>query len=114
MSKRQTGSYIESGFGRSSRDSVSGKEGKRGEKTGSISKGKSSLVLEKGRFNTQSTLLGASRHKRYDRRDEELECLRRLVRDLELEARGWRHRRDCEERVKGYASVGGGYRETFH
>ena len=40
--------------------------------------------------------------------------MRRLVRDLELEARGWRHRRDCEERVKGYASVGGGYRETFH
>ena len=49
-------------------------------------------------------MFGALRCNRFDRRDEELEqrdeelkCLRRLVRDLELEARGRRRRRDHEE-----------------
>ena len=39
-------------------------------------------------------------------KDEELECLRRLVRDLELEARGRRRKRDHEERREGSTSVG--------
>ena len=38
----------------------------------------------------------------------------RLVRDLELEARGRRQRRDHEERVEGSASVGGGYGEASY
>ena len=57
---------------------------------------------------------GASGHNCYDKRDEELkqrdeelECLRRLVRDLELEARGRHRRREHEERGEGSASVGG-------
>ena len=40
-------------------------------------------------------------------RDEELKCLHRLVRDLELEARGRRWRWDHEEQGEGLASVGG-------
>ena len=47
---------------------------------------------------------GALGHNRFDRSDEELErkdteleCLHRLVRDLELEVRGRRQRRDHEE-----------------
>ena len=40
-------------------------------------------------------------------RDEELERLHRLVKDLELEARGRRWRWDHEERGEGLASVGG-------
>ena len=57
---------------------------------------------------------GALGHNRFERRDEELkqrdeelERLRRLVRDLELQARGKRQRRDHEERGEGSASVGG-------
>ena len=46
------------------------------------------------------------RGKELEQRDEELECLRRLVRDLELEARGRRWRRDCEEQGEGSTSVG--------
>ena len=42
-----------------------------------------------------------------EQRDEELECLRRLVRDLELEMRDKRRRRDRKERGEGSASVGG-------
>ena len=59
-------------------------------------------------------MLGASGHESFDRRDEELERLRRLVRDLEFEARGRHWRRDHKERAKGSASVGGGYGETSH
>ena len=54
-------------------------------------------------------MLGASGHESFDRRDKELERLRRLVRDLEFEARGRRWRRDHKERAEGSASVGGGY-----
>ena len=54
----------------------------------------------------------ASRHERFDKRNEELERLRRLVRDLELEARGRHRRRDREKHAKGSASVGGSYGEA--
>ena len=57
---------------------------------------------------------GASGRNYFDRQDEELdrrvkelECLRRLVRDLELEARGRHRRRDHDERGEGSASMGG-------
>ena len=50
----------------------------------------------------------------FDRRDEELECLHRLVRDLELEARGRRRRRNREEHAEGSASVGSSHREAFY
>ena len=46
--------------------------------------------------------------------DKELEHLRRLVRDLELEARGRHLRKDHEEREEGLASVGGRYGEVSH
>ena len=57
---------------------------------------------------------GTSGREHFNRRDEELEHLRRLVRDLELDARGRRQRRDREEREEGSASVGGRYREGSH
>ena len=64
---------------------------------------------------------GASGHNRFDQRDEklerrdtELECLHRLVRDLELEVRGRRQRRDHEERGEGSTSVGGRYEVGSH
>ena len=40
---------------------------------------------------------GVSGHNRFNRRDEELERLGRLVKDLELEARSRHRRRDREE-----------------
>ena len=64
---------------------------------------------------------GALGHNRFDRRDEELEQrdtelehLHRLVRDLELEVRGRRQRRDHEERGEGSTSVGGRYEAGSH
>jgi len=44
--------------------------------------------LGEGSYQTHRTMLGASGYGQFDERDEELERLRKLVRDLELEARG--------------------------
>ena len=52
---------------------------------------------------------GASGHGRFDKRNEELEHLRRLVKDLELEARGRRRRKDLDDREEGSVNVGGHY-----
>ena len=64
---------------------------------------------------------GASGHNRFnrrdkelDRRDKELECLRRSVRDLELEAKGRRRRRDQKDREEGSTSVGGHHEARSH
>ena len=46
--------------------------------------------LGEGLDQTHRTMLGASGHRQRDERDQELEQLCRLVKDLELEARGWR------------------------
>ena len=54
---------------------------------------------------------GALGHEQFDKQDEELEQLRRLVRDLELEVRGRRRRRDREEES---ASGGGRYGAGTH
>ena len=48
----------------------------------------------KGSNQTHRTMSGASGHGQHNKRDQELERFRKLVRDLELEARGWRQRRD--------------------
>ena len=46
--------------------------------------------LGEGSDQTHRTMSSASGHGQFDERDQELERLSRLVRDLELEARGWR------------------------
>ena len=43
-------------------------------------------------------MLGASGHEKFDKRDEKLKRLHRLVRDLELEARGEHRKRDQDNR----------------
>ena len=45
-------------------------------------------------YQMHRTMSGASRHGQFDERDKELKWLCRLVRDLGLEARGRRQRRD--------------------
>ena len=52
------------------------------------------------------TLSGASGYAQFDERDKELKLLRRLVRDLELKARGRHQKRDRDNRARG--SISGG------
>ena len=50
--------------------------------------------LGEGSDQTHRTVSGVSVHRQYDDRDRELERLRRLVMDLELEVRGRRQERN--------------------
>ena len=61
--------------------------GIRGVKIGIVDKRKRS-GLGKGSYQTHRTMSGASGHGQFDERDKELERLRRLMRDLELEVKG--------------------------
>ena len=51
-------------------------------------------------YQTHRTMSGASGHGQFDERDKELKWLRRLVRDLKLEARGRHQRRDQDNRER--------------
>ena len=65
-------------------------------------------------YQTHQTISSTSRRERFDGRDEKLERLCRLVRDLELDARSRHRRRDHEELEEGSASVWGCYGEGSH
>ena len=58
---------------------------------------------------THRTISSASGHEQFDERDEELEQLHRLVRDLELEARGRHQRRGRDDREMKADSRGNRY-----
>ena len=62
--------------------------------------------LGEGSYQTHRTMSGASGHEQFDERDQELERLRKLVRDLEFEARGRCQRRDQDDRERRDGSVG--------
>ena len=54
---------------------------------------------------TQQTVSGATENRQPDERDEELERLRRLVRDLELEAEAGRQRKNLDRRGRMLGGV---------
>ena len=54
------------------------------------------------------------KQKHRDRRDQELECLHKLVRDLELEVRNRHQKRNHDKSLEGSVSVGDNRREASH
>ena len=70
--------------------------------------------LGEGSYQTNWMISSASRHGHFDKRDEEHECLHRLVRDLELEVRGRRRRKDPDDQEEGSTSGGGCYGVGFN
>ena len=114
------GAMLKAALGDLLGDPPGGKGGKRDARIGSM-RSKGNSALERGRFKRTGQCSVASGRNRFDRRTEvleqrgeELECLHRLVRDLELEARGRHRRRDHEERGEGSASVGGHHEARSH
>ena len=63
-------------------------------------RGKERSRLGDGSAQTHRTVSGVSAHRQYDDRDRELERLRRLIMDLELEARGRRQERNHNPRQR--------------
>ena len=95
MSGGQSGSYAESGSGRSSWGSTQRERRQKRREDREYEEGQSGLG--EGLFQTYRTMSGVFRRNRLNRRDEELEQrdeelehLRRLVRDSKLQARGRR------------------------
>ena len=111
MFEGQSGSYAESGSGRSSRGSTQRERRQKRCKDREHEQEEECYGLGERSFQTHRTLSGASGHEHFDKKDKELKRLRRLVRCLELEARCRCQKRDHEEHAKGSASVGGRYGE---
>lgn len=61
---------------------------------------------------TYQSMSKVSGHKQRDKRNQELEHLHRMVRDLELEVRGRRRQRNRDEQAEGSVSVGGSHGEA--
>ena len=111
MSEGWSGSYAKSGSGRPSQGSTWRERRQKRCEDRQHEQEEEQFNLGEGLYQTHRKKSGALGRGRFDERDEELEHLRRLVRNLELEARGRRMRRDCEECAEGSASVGGCYGE---
>ncbi|XP_030939954.1 uncharacterized protein LOC115964859 [Quercus lobata] len=106
MSEGRLGGQVESGSIGSSQDSTWGERRQKRHKDRERERREEESCLGEGLDQTQRTMLGASGHGQCDERDQELERLCRLVRDLELEARGWRQRRDRGNQERRNDSAG--------
>ena len=89
MFEGRSGGHIESGSVGSSLDSTWRERRQKRREDRERERREEESGLGEGSDQTHRTMSGASGHGQFDERDQELERLRRLVRDLELEARGW-------------------------
>ena len=114
MFERCSGSYAKSAFGGSSRRSTWREQRHKIHEDRDREREEEQSGLEEGSYQTHRTVSGVSGHGQFDERDEELEHLHRLVRDLKLEAKGVRWRRDRGDQKEGSTSGGGHYRVRSH
>ena len=94
MSERCSGSYAESGSMGSSRGSTWREQRHKRSEDRDREQEEERSGLGEGSYQTHRIVSGASGLRQFDKRDEEFERLRKLARDLELEARGRCQRRD--------------------
>ena len=109
MSDRRLESYAKSGFVRSSRGSTWRERRQKRREDKECEQDEERFGLREGSYQTHRTMSGAAGYGQFDKRDEEFELLRKLVRDLELEARGRRQRRDRDDQKRGSTSRGDHY-----
>ena len=106
MSEERSGGHVESGSMGSSRDSIWRERRQKRREDRERKQREEESGLGEGLDQTHRTISGASGHGQFDEKDLELERLCRLVRDLELEARDKRYRRDRGDRERGDDSKG--------
>ena len=114
MSERHSRSYAESGSRGSSWGSSWQERSYKKDEDPRYEQAEEHFGPEEGSFQTYRSMSGASVHECFDRRDEELKRLRRLVRDLEIEARGRRRRRNHEKHANGSTSIGSSHGKASH
>ena len=106
MSEGRSGGHTESGSIRSSRGSTWWEQRHKRREDRECEREEKEFSLGEGLYQTCWTILGASGHRQFEVRDQEVKRLCRLVRDLELEASGRRQRRDQDNRERRDGSVG--------
>ena len=106
MSEGRSGGHAQSGSVGSSWGSMWRERRQKGREDRERLRGEEGSSLGEGSDQTRRTMSGVSGHGQYDDRDRELERLRRLVMDLELEARGRHQERDRHHRQRGNDSTG--------
>ncbi|KAK9989208.1 hypothetical protein SO802_029447 [Lithocarpus litseifolius] len=111
MSERRSGSHAESGSEGSSRGSSWQEQRHKRREDRDREQKEEWPSLGEGSYQTHRTISGASGHGQFDERNEKLEQLRRLVRDLELEAGGGHRRRDRDHWERRSDSGGNRYGE---
>ena len=94
MSERRSGSYAESGFMGSARGSTWREQRHKRREDRDREQEEERSGLGEGSYQTHRTVSGASGLRQFDERYDKLERLRKLVRDLELDARGRCQKRD--------------------
>ena len=94
MFERRLGSYAKSGSMGSSRGSTWREQRHKRREDRDREQEEEWSGLGEGSYQTHQIVSGASGLRQFDERDEELKRLRRLVRDLELEARGRCQKKD--------------------
>ena len=109
MFEGHSGSYAESGSGGSSRGSTWRERRHKRREDRDCEREEEQSSLGEGSYQTHRKMSRSLGHEQFNERDGELERLRRLVRDLELEARGRRQIKDRDDREEGSASRGGRY-----
>ena len=106
MSEGRLGGRAQSGLIGSSRGSTWWERRQKGREDRERLRGEEESGLGKGSDQIHRMMSGISRHGQRDDRDRELERLRRLVMDLELEARGRHQERDRNHRQRRDDSMG--------
>ena len=87
MSEGRSGGHAESGFVGSSWESTWRERRQKRREDREREREEEQSGLGEGSYQTHQKMSGASGHGQFNKRDQELERLRKLVRDLELEAR---------------------------
>ena len=106
MSERHLGGHAESGSVGSSRGSTWRERRHKRREDRECEQEEEQSGLGEGSYQTHRTLSGALGYGQFDERDEELEWLHRLVRYLELKARGRHQRRDRDDQERRAGSEG--------
>ena len=106
MYEGRSGGHAESGSVGSSRESTWRERRHKRREDRERKREEEQSGLGEGLYQTHRTISGASGHGQLDKRDQELERLCRLVRDLEFEAKGRRQRRDRDNQENRDGSEG--------
>ena len=109
MLEGRLGDHVESGSVGSSQGSTWRERRKKRREDREREREEEKSGLREGSYQTHQTISGTTGHGQFEEKDQEVEWLRRLVRDLELEARDRCQRKDQDNQERRDDNVGDRY-----